>query len=98
MKDPHGRRINIGGYWETPNDAPAWEGTETTCTMHSLNSNTTYYFVVRAFGTSGDESGDSNEVPCGDCKCDLNADGQCDMEDWELFGEDWGRTDCPVPQ
>ena len=28
MKDPHGRRINIGGYCETPNDAPAWEGRE----------------------------------------------------------------------
>jgi outer membrane protein assembly factor BamB len=29
------------------------------------------------------------------CKCDLNHDGRCDMEDWLLFGEDWGRTDCP---
>ena len=30
------------------------------------------------------------------CKCDLNSDGRCDMEDWLIFGEDWGRTDCPV--
>ena len=29
------------------------------------------------------------------CKCDLNYDGRCDMQDWLLFGEDWGRTDCP---
>ena len=29
------------------------------------------------------------------CECDLNHDGRCDMQDWLLFGEDWGRTDCP---
>ena len=28
------------------------------------------------------------------CECDLNHDGRCDMQDWLLFGEDWGRTDC----
>jgi len=28
------------------------------------------------------------------CECDLNNDGRCDMQDWLLFGEDWGRTDC----
>ena len=28
------------------------------------------------------------------CECDLNCDGRCDMCDWLLFGEDWGRTDC----
>ena len=30
------------------------------------------------------------------CECDLNHDGRCDMQDWLLFGHDWGRTDCPV--
>jgi len=41
----------------------AWDGdrTETSCTIN-LNDNTTYYFVARAFDTSGNESGDSNEV------------------------------------
>ena len=29
------------------------------------------------------------------CECDLNHDGVCDMQDWLLFGQDWGRTDCP---
>jgi len=29
------------------------------------------------------------------CECDLNGDGVCDMQDWLLFGVDWGRTDCP---
>gem|GEM_PF-1471389 len=28
------------------------------------------------------------------CECDLNHDGLCDMQDWLLFGEEWGRTDC----
>ena len=31
------------------------------------------------------------------CECDLNQDERCDMEDWLLFGEDWGRTDCHEP-
>ncbi|MCK4518232.1 choice-of-anchor J domain-containing protein, partial [Candidatus Babeliales bacterium] len=31
------------------------------------------------------------------CECDLNQDGRCDMSDWLLFGEDWGRTDCGTP-
>ena len=31
-----------------------------------------------------------------ECECDLNSDGRCDMEDWLLFGEDWGRTDCTL--
>ena len=33
----------------------------------------------------------------GICECDLSHDGRCDMEDWLLFGEDWGRTDCGTP-
>ena len=31
------------------------------------------------------------------CDCDLNHDGRCDMLDWLLFGQDWGRTDCLMP-
>ena len=30
------------------------------------------------------------------CECDLNDDGRCDMRDWLLFGQDWGRTDCHI--
>ena len=29
------------------------------------------------------------------CKCDLNHDCRCDMQDWLLFGKEWGRTNCP---
>jgi len=31
------------------------------------------------------------------CECDLSHDGKCDMQDWLLFGVDWGRTDCGTP-
>jgi hypothetical protein len=41
---------------------PAWEGSETTCTIYNLNDNTTYYFVSRAFDTEGLESGNSTEL------------------------------------
>ena len=32
-----------------------------------------------------------------ECECDLTHDGRCDMQDWLIFGEDWGRTDCNEP-
>ena len=32
------------------------------------------------------------------CECDLDHNGNCDMEDWLKFGEDWGRTDCNEPE
>jgi len=42
--------------------------------------------------------GGTSEATTSDfCECDLNHDGRCDMQDWLLFGEDWGRTDCGTP-
>ena len=41
---------------------PAWEGTDTTCTIYALDDETTYCFVVRAYANSDYESADSNEV------------------------------------
>ncbi len=43
-------------------DPPIWQGTATTCTTPDLDNDTRYCFVVRAFDTSGNESGDSNEA------------------------------------
>jgi len=43
-------------------NAPAWEGTDTTCTIYDLDDYSTHYFVVRAFDTSDNESADSNEA------------------------------------
>ena len=31
------------------------------------------------------------------CPTDINVDGVADMQDWLLFGEDWGRIDCNEP-
>jgi len=31
------------------------------------------------------------------CECNLNGDSNCDMQDWLVFGQDWGRTDCNEP-
>jgi len=43
-------------------NSPAYEGTATTCIIPDLDDNTTYYFVVRAFDTSDNESTDSEEA------------------------------------
>jgi hypothetical protein len=43
-------------------NSPAYEGTATTCIVPNLDDNTTYYFVVRAFDTSDNESTDSTEA------------------------------------
>ena len=40
---------------------PAWQGTETTCSI-TLADGETWYMVAHAFDTEGLESGDSNEV------------------------------------
>jgi serine protease AprX len=31
------------------------------------------------------------------CGCDLNRDGVCNLGDWLIFTQDWGRTDCGDP-
>jgi len=41
---------------------PEWETEEIGCEFYNLNKNTTYHFVVRAFSTEDEESGDSNEA------------------------------------
>lgn len=43
-------------------NSPAWEGTETTCTINNLLDTKNYLFVVRAHDTEGYDSENSNEV------------------------------------
>jgi hypothetical protein len=61
--DLAGYRIFVRAEGESYNyGQPDWEGTDTTCTIEDLEEDTTYYFVARAFDTSGNESVDSDEV------------------------------------
>lgn len=41
---------------------PEWQGTATQCTVAGFDEYESYYFVVRAVDSDGNESGDSNEV------------------------------------
>jgi len=43
-------------------ERPIWSGTANNCVIRSLEENTNYYFVARAFTYSGEESEDSIEV------------------------------------
>jgi len=52
---------------------------------------------VRIQGGQIDLQGTIDAVVILPCECDLNHDDRCDMQHWLLFGEDWGRTDCPIP-
>ena len=42
--------------------SPAWEGSDTFCTIYDLNDTIDYCFVLHAYDTNGYESNDSNEV------------------------------------
>ena len=58
-----------------------------------------YWYRVRSgnYCCDSDWTEGSNPITVSPpCECDLNHDGTCDMQDWLLFGEDCGRTDCPV--
>ena len=41
---------------------PEWQGTDAQCTLTGFDEYASYYFVVRAVDSEGNESGDSNEV------------------------------------
>ncbi len=71
--------------------------------------NTTYTYAVPgdynmyAQVDTDEEIEESNEmnnvsgpvnVLVGACECDLTKDGKCDMQDWLLFGQNWGATNC----
>jgi len=60
--------------------------------------------LVKFYGveaTTGENDGSGYELtdyspapPVNPCECDLNHDGSCNVFDWFIFIEDWGRTDC----
>jgi hypothetical protein len=61
-----------------------------------LEKSTVYYWRVVAHTPGGDVQGTVNWFVT-KILCDLNHDCRCDMQDWLLFGQDWGRTDCNDP-
>ena len=76
---------------------PAWEGTETTCTIFDLNNDTNYSFVARAYNIDGNESGNSNEVryetnsndqPLLDDQYETNSNDQPLLDDQIVFSPD----------
>jgi subtilisin family serine protease len=60
------------------------------------SSNTDVYPGISSVGTLADFTFRTYKDTT--CECDLNHDGRCDMQDWLLFGGDWGRTNCPKPE
>jgi len=77
--------------------------TNTNWNSTGLDCGTIYSFRVKAKNVDGVETtwtslGSQSTEPCADiCECNLNGDHSCDMQDWLIFGEDWGRTDCGTP-
>ena len=53
---------------------PAWEGSETSCTIEIADDEGRHYFVARAFDTEGFESQDSDEVCLG---CSIDTGDNC---------------------
>ncbi|RLB04800.1 MAG: hypothetical protein DRG83_04005 [Deltaproteobacteria bacterium] len=75
--------------------------------IYAMNTTYTYAdsgnYNMYAQVDSDEEVEESNEtnnvlgpvhILVGACECDLNQDSKCDMQDWLLFGADWGKTDC----
>jgi len=74
---------------------PIWEGKTPTCTLASLEYHTSYYFVVRAYGFNGEESGNSNEVfySTGAPETD---DGLLSSEN-QILSDEWFSEQEPLP-
>ncbi len=77
--------------------------TATSWNSTGLSSSTPYSFRVKAKNGNGVETGwvslgSATTLPPGDvCECDLVKDGKCNILDYQLFIQDWGRTDCGTP-
>lgn len=71
---------------------PFWEGTDTTCTIYSLDDTTNHYFVGRAFDIYSNESLDSAEVSL-EVSADTDGDGILDTDEANLYQTDPADTD-----
>jgi hypothetical protein len=79
--------------WTT---ATNWNSTGLTC-------GTSYSFRVKARNGDAIQTGwvslsSASTQPCADvCECNLNGDSSCNILDYQLFIQDWGRTNCGTP-
>jgi hypothetical protein len=77
--------------------------TATSWNSTGLSSSTPYSFRVKARNGNSAETGwvslgSATTLPPGDvCECDLVKDGKCNILDYQLFIQDWGRSDCNSP-
>ena len=78
--------------WTT---ATSWNST-------GLSPGTAYSFRVRARNgngvlTSWRSLGSATTLSTDVCECNLNGDSSCNILDYQLFIQDWGRTNCGTP-
>ena len=85
-----GVRYNWADEWcaANPGKCEACDCAHSHCLNCQLKGRAFWWMMARLAGWNPDT------MPC---KGDFNNDGSCDAQDWLLFGEDWGRTDCFSP-
>ena len=77
--------------------------TNTNWNSVGLSPGTAYIFRVRARNAEGTATawvslGTQATEPSGDvCECNLNSDHSCNILDYQLFIQDWGRINCGTP-
>jgi len=79
----------------------AWEpyGTSKAWTLPSGDGTKTVYVQFQNnAGMISSQYSDSIVLTTAEvCECDLYKDGKCNILDYQLFIQDWGRTDCGTP-
>jgi subtilisin family serine protease len=67
----------------------------TFCDPGNLAESATYYWRVATKSPGGTNSGSVWAFTTGKfCECDLNNTGNCNILDYQIFIQDWGRSDC----
>ena len=66
------------------------------CAANNLEKSEVYYWTVVAHKPGGAIQGAVNWFVT-EFACDLNHDCSCNILDYQLFIQDWGRTDCGTP-
>jgi len=69
---------------------------DSSCAVTGLDRGDVYYWTVTAHTPGGDIQGTVNWFVT-EFACDLNHDCSCNILDYQLFIQDWGRTDCGTP-